>query len=414
MKLKLAAAAAFGLAAFAAGSNSFAAQGPVPTGVPRLEHVFVIMMENHGYVQIANNANAPFINSYMKASNLATNYYGIAHPSLTNYLEITGGSNFGVLSDGSPDWHNATCKPDIEAGTVDNEAAGRAVCPITGFGSDAATPVRDTTNETTGAPGDIEIDDQATSAIPVAKNIVGITIADQMNLAGLSWKSYQENLPLTGADGINNSDGEYSNLTDFTKITPVLTPPLTSASIVNLYAAKHNPFVYFKSGQTPANLKKSVGFEKLYADLASGEVPNFSFIVPNQCNDQHGRGNSTAYCNYDPDDNGTQGGLNPALIQAGDQAIQRLITAIHASSAWHDGRAAIVMVWDENDYFQAPESNKVVLTVDKNFGTHGKTSNVRYTHFSLLKSMESALLLPCLNHACDANVPVMHDLFGAN
>jgi hypothetical protein len=414
MKLKLAAAAAFGLAACAASPNSFAVQGAAPTGIPRLEHVFVIMMENHGYAQIANNPNTPFINAYMKSSNLATNYFAIAHPSLTNYLEITGGSNFGVLSDGSPDWHNATCTPDIVAGTVDNEAAGRAVCPIAGTGSDAATPVRDLTNETSGAPGDIEIDDKAGSAIPVAHNIVGTTIADQLNQAGLSWKSYQENLPLTGADGVNNSDGEYSNLTDFTKIKPALTPPLTSASIVNLYAAKHNPFVYFKSGQTPANLKKSVGFDQLFADLAKGDAPAFSFIVPNQCNDQHGRGNGTAYCNYDPDDNGTQGGLNPALIQSGDQAIQRIVTAIHASPSWREGRAAIVMVWDENDYFHAPETNKVVLTVDKNYGTHATTSNVRYTHFSLLKSLEAGLVLPCLNHACDTLVPVMSDLFAAH
>jgi hypothetical protein len=409
MKLRLAAAAAFGLAASVAATSSFANTGPVPTGVPRLNHVFVIMMENHGYKQIAGNPNTPFINAYMKSSNLATKYFAIAHPSLTNYLEIAGGSNFGVLSDGNPDWRNETCKPDIVAGTVDNEAAGKPVCPIAGIGTDAATPVRDLTNETTGAPGDIEIDDK--ESIPAAHNITGSNIAVQLALNGLTWKSYQESLPVTGADGVNNSDGEYSNLTDFTKIKPALTPPLTSASIVNLYAAKHNPFVYFKSGQTPAALKKTVGFDQLYADLASGDVPNFSLVVPNQCNDQHGRGNSTAYCNYDPDDNGTQGGLNPALIQAGDQAIERLVTAIHKSPAWHDGRAAIVMVWDENDYFHAPETNQVVLTVDKNYGTHGKTSAVKYTHFSLLKSIESSFVLPCLNHACDANVAVMSDLF---
>jgi len=58
--------------------------------------VFVILMENHGYSQIVNNSNAPFINQYAKTHNVATNYFAIAHPSLTNYLEIVGGSNFGV------------------------------------------------------------------------------------------------------------------------------------------------------------------------------------------------------------------------------------------------------------------------------------------------------------------------------
>jgi len=411
MKLKLAAAAAFGLAAFAA-TSSFANTGPVPTGIPRLEHIFVIMMENHGYAQIANNPNAPFINAYMKSSNLATNYFGIAHPSLTNYLEITGGSNFNVLTDGTSDWHNTSCKPNIETGVTDNEALAAAICPITGTGTDAATPLLDMSNETSGPPGDIEIDNKL--SIPAAKNITGANISEQLALNGLSWKSYQEALPVTGADGVSTSDGEYTNLTDFSKITPVLKPALSSSDIVALYASKHNPFVYFKAGQTAEALKKSVNLNQLYADLASGDVPNFAFIVPSQCNDQHGRGNGTAFCAFDPDDNGTQGGLNPALIQAGDQTVERLVNAIHASPAWKDGsRSAIVMVWDENDYFTAPETNKVVLTVDKNYGTQGKTSSVMYTHFSLLRSMESAFVLPCLNHACDSNVKVMSDLFAA-
>jgi hypothetical protein len=410
MKLRLAAVAALGLAASVAAPSSFANTGPVPTGVPRLNHVFVIMMENHGYAQIASNPNAPFINSYMASSNLATNYFGVAHPSLTNYLEITGGSNFNILSDVSADWHDATCKPNLATGVTDNEALGAAACPITGVGTDAATPVIDLSNEVTpGQPGDIEIDGKL--SIPAAHNITGANIADQLAINGLSWKSYQESLPIVGANGISVSDGEYTDQTDFSKIKPVLKPALSQSDIVDLYASKHNPFVYFKSGQSPAALKKTVSFNQLYADLATGDAPNFAFIVPNQCNDQHGRSNSTAFCASDPEDNGTQAGLNPALIQAGDQAVQRIVTAIHNSPAWHDGRAAIVMVWDENDYFHTPETNRVVLTVDKNYGTHGTKSNVLYTHFSLLKSLESGFILPCLNHACDSNVAVMSDLF---
>jgi hypothetical protein len=413
MNIKILASAA-GFAACAAVSGAFAATGPVPTGVPRLEHVFVIVMENHGFDQIANNPNTPFLNAYVKSSNLATNYFGVAHPSLTNYLEMTGGSNFGVLTDGNSDWHDANCKTNLATGQADTEAIAAPICPIAGIGTDAATPVRDLTNETSGPPGDIEIDDKASSAIPAAKNIIGISIADQLGATGLTWKSYQESLPVTGADGVSVSDGEYTDKTDFSKIKPVLKPALSSSDIVALYASKHNPFVYFKSGQTPAALKRTVSFDQLYTDLSSGDVPSLSFIVPNQCEDQHGRTNGTAFCNFDPDDNGTQGGLNPALMQAGDQAVQRIVTAIHASPTWKDGsRSAIVLVWDENDYFHAPETNRVVLTVDKNYGAQGKTSSVRYTHFSLLRSMEAAFILPCLNHACDSGVPVMSDLFSA-
>ena len=55
---------------------------------------------------------------------------------------------------------------------------------------------------------------------------------------------------------MNYSDGFYTNNTDFSTILPAQNPPLTSAGIVNLYAAKHNPFVYFQSvqeGTTPAS-----------------------------------------------------------------------------------------------------------------------------------------------------------------
>jgi hypothetical protein len=69
-------------------------------------------------------------------------------------------------------------------------------------------------------------------------------------------------------------------------------------------------------------------------------------------------------------------------------------------------------VWDENDYSVAPTTNQVLLIVDTNYGKGGKQSSEFYTHFSLLKSVEAALGLPCLNHACDSSTNVMSDLFG--
>ena len=115
----------------------FAAEGAVPSGVPHLDHVFVIVMENHGYSQIVGNPNAPFANWYMNNANSANNYFAIGHPSLTNYLELVGGSNFGVRSDNNPDWHNATCLPNLATKTVntDNPVSSN-VCPISGTGTD--------------------------------------------------------------------------------------------------------------------------------------------------------------------------------------------------------------------------------------------------------------------------------------
>lgn len=135
------------------------------------------------------------------------------------------------------------------------------------------------------------------------------------------------------------------------------------------------------------------------------------------------------FCAFDPGlatDNGntagTPDGLNPGLIQQGDVTIQRVVEAIKASRAWEEGRNAIVIVWDENDYsglpndthgvFPLKNQNNVVLTVELNRGDHAVQSDKFYTSFSLLKSIEAGFGLPCLNHACDANVALMSDLFG--
>jgi phosphatidylinositol-3-phosphatase len=407
-----AAAAVVGILAFSAGPAR-GGEGSVPGGVPHLDHVFVIVMENHAYGQIVGNPSSPFMNSYMRQVNASTNYFAVAHPSLTNYLELVGGSNFGVLNDNSPDWHNGGCTPNIVSGTSSYDVSSSPpVCPIAGSGTDAATPVFDTTNEIT--PPDItsvtEID--GVQSIPAAST-VGKTIGDQLAERGLNWRSYQESLPPTGADRVNNSDGYYSDVNPIANSLPAETQTL-----INLYAVKHNPFAYFRSvqegGSNGNGLSNTVGFSGLYADLASGQVPSFSFIVPNQCNDQHGRGNAGPLCDFDPSTTGTQEGLNPSLIYQGDLTIKTIVQAIHSSPAWSWGHNAIVVVWDENDYSATPNTNQVVLTVETNYGVSGVQSNTFYTHFSLLKSIEAGFGLPCLNHACDANVPAMTDLFAAS
>jgi phosphatidylinositol-3-phosphatase len=397
-------------------SPAFANEGSIPKGIPRLNHVFVIVMENHGYGQIIGNPNAPFTNQYAQSANVATNYFAVAHPSSTNYLEIVGGSNFGVHSDNNPDWHNASCTNNLESGMVNTDnPASPNVCPITGEGTDAATPAIDCTNEVQCAPGSNagENNIDGVRSIPAAKNISGKTIADQLVAAGLNWKSYQESLPSTGADGVNFSDGFFN---DGSNIPGAITGE--AQSLIKLYAAKHNPFVYFRSVQEAERpglgLDRVVGFEGqhgLFEDLASGHVPNYSLIAPNQCNDQHGRGNAGPQCDFDPNDNGTQNGLNPALIYLGDLTLRNILKAIHASPVWQEGRNAIVVVWDEDDYSVSRTVNQVLLTVDTNYGVHGAKSANFYTHFSLLKSIEAGFRLPCLNHACDSNTSVMSDLF---
>lgn len=431
MKWNLQSAAAL-FAAASLVSPAFANEGAVPKGVPRLDHVFVVMMENHGFQQIIGNPNEPYLNSLVQSGkvNFATNYFAIGHPSLTNYLEIVGGSNFGIRSDNSPDWGNMACQPNIASGLVNADGSNPpqgvtldpspVICPISGSGTDADTPAVDTWNE---IPPAFIADIDGVKAVHPG-HTVGKSIADQLTEVGLSWKAYEESLPLGGAYGVNNSNGTVSNLSDFT----YLPAPLTSYTA--LYAVKHNPFAYFQSVQQGYqrnnSMKNVVPFDGpggLYADLATGDLPSFSFIVPNQCDDQHGKGGESAYCAGDPGSNGLLAGLNPGLIQQGDVTIERLVGAIHASPAWKEGHAALVIVWDENDYsglnsalplFPSQNQNRVVLTVETNRGRQGVQSANYYNSFSLLKSIEAAFGLRCLNHACDPGVNAMSDLFAGD
>ena len=433
-------AAVFGVLTGVFATAGFAQDNRIKSEIPHLDHVFLIMMENHGYQQVIDNPNEPYLNNLIASGkvNLATNYFAVGHPSLTNYLEVVGGSNFGVRSDNAPDWGSTSCSPNIVSKVVNaDNGGGNApvpietgnVCPISGTGTDAATPAVDIWNEVAG-PFIALADIDGVKSVSAA-HTVGKTIADQLDDARMGWKSYQESLPLGSIYGVNYSNGTATNLSDFSKLAP-----LTSSSVVQLYAVKHNPFAYFASVQDgydrDSSLANVVGFDGpggLYADLKSGNVPDLAFIAPNQCDDQHGRGNGDAFCAFDYGQNdsgytyGTQVGLNPGLIQQGDTTIERLVKAIHASPAWQSRRSAIVIVWDENDYsgsttlltglFPPQNQNRVVLTVETNYGRNGVQSSTYYNSFSLLKSIEAGLGLPCLNHACDSNVNIMSDLFDA-
>jgi hypothetical protein len=60
-------------------------------------HVFVVVMENRSYAQAMAE---PYTAGMAAKYGVATNYHAVAHPSLPNYLALTGGSTFGITDDG--------------------------------------------------------------------------------------------------------------------------------------------------------------------------------------------------------------------------------------------------------------------------------------------------------------------------
>jgi hypothetical protein len=65
-------------------------------------------MENHGYGSIIGSPSAPAINRLAAACASATSYHAVSHPSLPNYLAMTGGSTYGITDDNDPSAHRIT------------------------------------------------------------------------------------------------------------------------------------------------------------------------------------------------------------------------------------------------------------------------------------------------------------------
>ena len=71
---------------------------PTPKADPT--HVFVIVLENRSYSQVVGSG---YIADLVAKYGVATNYHGVSHPSLPNYLAMTSGSTYGITDDG---WHS--------------------------------------------------------------------------------------------------------------------------------------------------------------------------------------------------------------------------------------------------------------------------------------------------------------------
>lgn len=67
--------------------------------VAPFSHVFIFVMENHGTASLVHNPNTPYIDHLLATKGVDTQYDGVTHPSLPNYLALISGSTQGQLTD---------------------------------------------------------------------------------------------------------------------------------------------------------------------------------------------------------------------------------------------------------------------------------------------------------------------------
>lgn len=148
-----------------------------------------------------------------------------------------------------------------------------------------------------------------------------------------------------------------------------------------LYAAKHNPFVFFQdvSGNPPSKTnvycsQHSKPLSSLASDLLKADIASYVFITPNLCHDMHG----------------TFGGCSGSnKIKAGDDWLAVNLPPIIDWVNQHSG--VIFLAWDEGE-----NTDKMPFLA---IGPGVKASyagGVLYNHGSIVKSVEEIFNLPVL------------------
>jgi phosphatidylinositol-3-phosphatase len=74
-----------------------ASSTPDPSPTPAPAHVFLIVMENRSYSQAISSG---YVSKLAAQYAIATDYHGVSHPSLPNYLALTSGTTWGIADDG--------------------------------------------------------------------------------------------------------------------------------------------------------------------------------------------------------------------------------------------------------------------------------------------------------------------------
>ncbi len=205
--------------------------------------------------------------------------------------------------------------------------------------------------------------------LPAQCTLNSSSIVTLLQSHGLTWKEYAESMPTNCSQSVS-ADG--------------------------LYQPKHDPFVYFTgitgtsgTGQTSAYCDSHVvPLSQFWTDLGENALPNYAFITPNNCDDAHS-----------------------CPLSTGDQWLSSVVPRIINSSSFSS--TALFITYDEgstNSGFGSNAGGQVTCILVSPFAKQGYTSDVQYSHYSLLATVEAIFKLGSLGRN-DAGATPMTDIF---
>jgi phosphatidylinositol-3-phosphatase len=200
-------------------------------------------------------------------------------------------------------------------------------------------------------------DSETPSSFPVSVN----NVVRELAANGKTWKAYGEDLPSVGYTG-----GDTGN-----------------------FAIRHFPLAYLTDVQDSAAGKQTlVPFTQFAADLASGELPNYSFVTPNLCDDAHN-------C-----------GLNVA-----DAWLKKNLAPLLDSSPFKDD-GLLIITFDESSNDDTHGGGRVAaVLISPKFSKPGYQSTTLYQHQSTLRLMLEGLGISTSLPGAAAAAPTMWEFF---
>ena len=355
------------------GAHAAGDESPQGGSAPPIRHVFVLLLENQtSSVTFGKHSPAPYLAKTLPARGaLLSNYYGIGHASLDNYIALISGQ--------AP---NETTQLD---------------CPLF---SDFLL-----------SQPELDAHGQVLGVGCVYPKIVR-TLPDQLEAAGFTWKGYMEDMG-------NDPHRESATCGHAQVGAPEATHVATAT---DKYAARHDPFVFFHTiidDQARCDAQV-VNLNALPKDLQDvGTTANYTFITPNLCNDGH-------------DPQCADGG--PGGLGAANAFLKKWVPLVTASPAFrHDG--LLIITFDESDGegpegstaccgekplasakrlpgVRGPGGGKVAAVLLSPFIKPGTVSKVPYNHYSQLRTIEDLFGLEHLGYAAEPDLqPFGADVF---
>jgi hypothetical protein len=167
------------------------------------------------------------------------------------------------------------------------------------------------------------------------------SLISRLEEAGISWKAYVEGLP----------------------------SPCSRDALVGRYAKKHNPFMYFDDILSDqSRCSKVVPLTELDRDLKADSLPRYVWITPDLCHDMH-----------------------DCTVAEGDAFLTGLIPHLLPTL---DPSGVLFLTWDESAIESGQDGGRVATIVAGPTVHGGFRSKVRYSHYSLLHTIEESWGLP--------------------